>query len=822
MNRKIVYTILLSILSLLTLVSCTQDYNTIQDSDISVWYTDSTVNLKQEELEFNGLKYEKLTFSGVKNEYVSAQIFIAAFVNVDEYFLEVSDLKSGSNVLESKNFEVYKEHYINITKAQEEASPYEIGYYPDALIPMDAAKKCGVLTINQNKSQGIWVNLQIPKNIEHGKYTGTFKLKVNNLVKNVPVEVTIHNATLKDESTQESLFLLRSDFTMDYGELDGSFEMMRKYYDFLLDYRINAYNIPVESYNDVSSFVESVKEYYNNPKVTTYGLPASTKGNGSVPYNHIAKQQILALAEACTPGTNYLSKLVIKNGDETDYVNSLNGTTYDTDIYNNEHLRLELKSAASIIRENPDGKYDGYLANFATVDEAVEAIENIYIVDPLCYPQTYITAYNDNYDDPQTREAIINKLCNNWCPKTSIMADEYRDLVMETATAYNAKVWWYTANAPRWPTPTYHIDTNPISSQVLSWMQRAYGIKGNLYWSVTSVDEGDDVYSDLSWPSGDGCIVYPGKKFGIDGPLPSMRIMRTRDGLEEYELLGYLEDKYTTFAAEQNIENFDLDSVMNLLYERIFSSVDVFDDVEKFSQVSEELRILLSSDFSKTDLFIANVDKSEDNLKVEFYSKTLITDLPDGFTKLNSTNNLFRYSCETKLTEKETFLEFKSGSKNIKQHVANGYVGITKDVVNINEETVSCEEGSSASVVDGKVKVTLKGAQTSDLTFAPFVKISSDVYDATKFSNDKNVIFKMNLTNTSDEDFTFKLYFYSKDGMKRLAGEYVLVKGRDTQISITLDTIGWKHYANIKYLMFECQNSTQTREFIINDIHLEG
>ena len=80
----------------------------------------------------------------------------------------------------------------------------------------------------------------------------------------------------------------------------------------------------------------------------------------------------------------------------------------------------------------------------------------------------------------------------------------------------------------------------------------------------------------------------------------------------------------------------------------------------------------------------------------------------------------------------------------------------------------------------------------------------------------------MNLTNTSDEDFTFKLYFYSKDGMKRLAGEYVLVKGRDTQISITLDTIGWKHYANIKYLMFECQNSTQTREFIINDIHLEG
>ena len=609
---------------------------------------------------------------------------------------------------------------------------------------------------------------------------------------------------------------------MEYGELDGSFEMMRKYYDFLLDYRINAYNIPVESYNDIDSFVESVKEYYNNPKVTTYGLPASTKGNGSVPFNHIAKQQILALAEACTPGTNYLSKLVIKNGDETDYVDSIDGKTFDSDIYNNEHLRLELKSAASIIRENEDGKYDGYLANFATVDEAVAAIENIYIVDPLCYPQTYITAYNDNYDNPETREAIINKLCNTWCPKTSIMTDEYRDLVMEAAQTYNAKVWWYTANAPRWPTPTYHIDTNPISSQVLSWMQRAYGIKGNLYWAVTSVAKGDDVYTESEWPSGDGCLVYPGKKFGIDGPLPSMRLMRTRDGLEEYELLGYLEEKYTNFAAEQNIENFNLDSVMNLLYERIFVSVDVFDDIEEFCKVSEELRVLLASDFSNSDLVITNVIKNEDNVKVEFYSKVLISDLSNGFTKLQSSNNLFRYTYETKLTENKTYLEFKNGSNIVKQQIDGGYTSVSNNVSDLNENTFTAEEGSNVSLADGKVKVSLTGMETSDLTFAPFVKISSEIYGAQKFTNDKNVIFKMNLTNTSDEDFTFKLYFYSKDGMKRLAGEYVLVKGRDTQITIKLDTIGWKHYSNIKYLMFETENTTKTREFIINNIHLEG
>ena len=76
---------------------------------------------KQEELDFDGLKYKKLTFSGVKNEYVSAQVFIGAYKNVDNYYLEVSDLKSGNNVLEAENFDVYKAiRYIQLLELNDD------------------------------------------------------------------------------------------------------------------------------------------------------------------------------------------------------------------------------------------------------------------------------------------------------------------------------------------------------------------------------------------------------------------------------------------------------------------------------------------------------------------------------------------------------------------------------------------------------------------------------------------------------------------------------------------------------------------------------
>jgi len=42
---------------------------------------------------------------------------------------------------------------------------------------------------------------------------------------------------------------------------------------------------------------------------------------------------------------------------------------------------------------------------------------------------------------------------------------------------------------------------------------------------------------------GDGSVLYPGSKVGIDGPVASIRLKLIREGLEDVEYLRMLEDR---------------------------------------------------------------------------------------------------------------------------------------------------------------------------------------------------------------------------------------------------------------------------------------
>ena len=48
----------------------------------------------------------------------------------------------------------------------------------------------------------------------------------------------------------------------------------------------------------------------------------------------------------------------------------------------------------------------------------------------------------------------------------------------------------------------------------------------------------------LAFPgaNGDGYILYPGRKYGIHGPIGTMRLEMIRDGQEDYEYLYILEE----------------------------------------------------------------------------------------------------------------------------------------------------------------------------------------------------------------------------------------------------------------------------------------
>ena len=67
-----------------------------------------------------------------------------------------------------------------------------------------------------------------------------------------------------------------------YGELDGTQEMMQTYYDYFLDHRVTIHSVPtnfklVHSYDirQAEDYLDKVEEAHNNPKATLYEIPTS-------------------------------------------------------------------------------------------------------------------------------------------------------------------------------------------------------------------------------------------------------------------------------------------------------------------------------------------------------------------------------------------------------------------------------------------------------------------------------------------------------------------------------------------------------------------
>jgi hypothetical protein len=59
---------------------------------------------------------------------------------------------------------------------------------------------------------------------------------------------------------------------------------------------------------------------------------------------------------------------------------------------------------------------------------------------------------------------------------------------------------------------------------------------------ISQSNEGRDYYW-VRYPNGDGYLTYPGDRYGVNGPLSSIRLEQAREGQEDAEYLGLLTDR---------------------------------------------------------------------------------------------------------------------------------------------------------------------------------------------------------------------------------------------------------------------------------------
>ena len=93
-----------------------------------------------------------------KNESEGVQLMITPEEDVAYYNVSVSDLSDNAGHTIS-DVEVYAEFYVKLTKHTNPNSVRPLGYYPDALIPMEVSKKSGENKIGAGQNQAVYINV---------------------------------------------------------------------------------------------------------------------------------------------------------------------------------------------------------------------------------------------------------------------------------------------------------------------------------------------------------------------------------------------------------------------------------------------------------------------------------------------------------------------------------------------------------------------------------------------------------------------------------------------------------------------------------------
>jgi hypothetical protein len=217
------------------------------------------------------------TLRAARGEWESLQIVITAGkVLLKDVRIEAQDFKNSHGEQISKNsWVIFRENYVQIPYPSARynatvANTADNTWWPDALIPQKLQPK---ISIKPGKSEAYWLTIRVPENTAPGYYLSHITILANDEKRVISVPLQVEHFAIPAPTMRANVAVyydvLRDWYTKNIGAMsDAQFaELKKEYYDFLLKYRINAYDLPVPWNSSEAA------KYINNPKVLSVRLP---------------------------------------------------------------------------------------------------------------------------------------------------------------------------------------------------------------------------------------------------------------------------------------------------------------------------------------------------------------------------------------------------------------------------------------------------------------------------------------------------------------------------------------------------------------------
>ncbi|MBQ7368697.1 MAG: DUF4091 domain-containing protein [Clostridia bacterium] len=723
-----------------------------------------------------------------KNEYEAAQIVLTANKgNVGAYTLEISDLTSDSGDTFSKeNISVYNQKYVNINSLTYENN-YGLGWYPDALLPFEKAVEYGENKVKEGNNQGIYIEAYVPEDTKAGVYRGNFTLTVDGERHDVPAQIEVYDYTVTSANHLASLFATHFE-RMVVGEKNATVAMQEKYFETFMEFRVNP---GLKGDRPSKEWIDNIRLYCNPEKTPltstlgTIGITVDKSGTG-VNVDKFRKQVIAVAAASIVDGIDYVDLLDTRCGwiDEP----HLNGT--------HDLVNTALASYNAARSKMADDIRTGAVAG--DIKTAVADLVGVEMTD---------AEFNEKFGAMQQQLAdsaagILNVITSL---KDTRFTEDVESFCVTRSGVMNAKdreyykdlednQWWYFCGSGS-DVLSYGIDAPLLEARMVGWASYDYGYVGDVFWETvmhtkqswnsvgrvnveTAINPYEDAYHCSNAP-GDGFLVYPGKQYGIFGPVTCVRLHAIRDGREEYEMLYDLQQKYASNGYSPR-------ALLNVLFKDLYKNIELTANADDVFVQSRKTLIELCM-LANKGVFVTDYEEvgTEAKITVRCNGEMTISKLGgeektasesyETTVSLTNANNIFRFE----LTDGTKFAMSLGGKQQI-----------IKTLESASNMTVISGAELSDNTIDGVkgVKVKLTETEFGDSTVSIPVGSTAITKNHTSFS--------VRIYNPNAKKTYVSVYLSGSGGMA-LAGDAVLYSGWNTvQINKPSD-IKW---SNVKKL----------------------
>ncbi len=615
--------------------------------DIYFYSVYNTYKVKRDEMpaEKEILNADALEITMVQGEYEILQLIMNSKKDVDWYNATISDLVNVENsniVYKKENVTIAKQEYMYITAIDKMWTGYSAGYYPDALIPMNAIVNYGENHFKAGDNQGLTFQFSTRPELENdipvlkdgitpeqaktmsdqekytytpaGTYVGTITVDFKTFTKEIPVTLNISNATVSETVHTKSDYGQR---TYKYNaELNWTQQTTDLWNSSIVKYRHMSNRIYTEqsgSQADKDERHRIARELLKRERVSCWAFTSTEptfddnfpddkewhdqypnlKGVKSLGTTATMKEFDFWVKASIEDKINYVAKLALKvncvdefasHGRAKEAMASGLSLAKMLDYYSNL-----IDSGVLFSGESLSGLWSAYGAGADEFKaELVQSVKKIQM--PVS--ESYMEAFEE--------------YVKCWCPLT----DAYASPALRANYANDDERWWFSF--------IHDIEGNLIPERVTGWMAAEYDVVGQMDWAIDCFydkDNSSKMIDDFfttnilrsNYGNGDGWYFYPAGQYELDELIPSFRMQARLDCFEEWELFYNIKQIYAEISEEIGID-IDPTGVISGLGSNVYNGTTAIQDCANFENTRRALINLSKCTESSARFCILNVE----------------------------------------------------------------------------------------------------------------------------------------------------------------------------------------------------------------------